>query len=100
MMLLNCKENDKFQGVPRNYFYQLQTQMMATGADVAYLVRYLTTSITDEYGNKYEFDLEEKHRLFFARVYPDQDVFNAIIEKVEYAESLKQKYIGRFFETI
>lgn len=80
--------------INRNYFYQLQMQMMATDTDVAYLVYYLAS----EFGNtftgevEYEFkDIPLEERIFYIQVEKDLEVHQKILEKVEWAEKLKQE---------
>lgn len=89
------KEAEKdFQGVPKQYFYQLQMQMLATGAKSAYLVRYLTSSITDNYGNKFEFEMALENRIFWQHLTADEAVQQQILDKIEKAEQTKQAIIN------
>jgi hypothetical protein len=83
----------KYQNVPKNYYYQMQMQMMATGSSKGYLARYLTSSYVDDYGNKYEFDLPLDVRLFYSEIHEDLSVQREIIDRIDKAESLKQDYI-------
>lgn len=92
--------NDDYQNVPKNYFYQMQMQMMATGAKKGYLARYLTSSYTDDYGNKYEFDIPIEVRLFYSEIEEDLWVQDQILQKIESAEKLKQEYIQLLLKKI
>jgi hypothetical protein len=93
-MILNTK-NEEFQCVPKPYFYQLQTQMLAAKCDKAYLVRYLTTSYTDDFGNKYEYDLPLEARMFCSVVTADKKVQDNILAMVERAVIEKQTIINQ-----
>lgn len=97
MMLENC-DDQKFQGVPRNYYYQLQKQMLATGASFGYLVRYLTSSVTDEFGNKFEFDLPLKHRLFYKLIKREESAIEQLIERMNAAEQKKKEFIEKLLK--
>jgi hypothetical protein len=90
----------EFQNVPKNYFYQMQMQMMATGAKKGYLARYLTSSYTDDYGNKFEFDIPVDVRMFYSEIKEDLAVQNQIRSKIEMAEKLKQDYIQLLLKKI
>lgn len=97
LMMQNC-DDQKFQGVPRNYYYQLQMQMLSTGASYGYLVRYLTSSITDQYGNKYEFALPRNQRLFYKLVKRESSAIEQLIERINSAEIRKQEFIKRMLQ--
>jgi len=84
--------------VPREYFYQLQMQMMVTGCDTSYLCRYLTSSVTDDFGNKFEFDLTINSRLFYTTVKKDQSVWDAMEEKIMKAQKTKERIISQILK--
>lgn len=90
----HIEAQNEFQGVPKEYYYQLQMQMLATGCKTGYLVRYLTSTIIDNYGNKTEFDLPVETRLFYTKLTYDEAVGQQILEKVQRAEETKQKLIN------
>ena len=50
--------------LPSYYVAQNQMQMLATGYKKGYVLLYLTSNITDDYGNKIEFDiaLSDRHK--------------------------------------
>lgn len=85
----------QYQNVPRPYFYQMQMQMLATGAERGYLVRYLTSSHTDQYGNKYEYDLPLSSRIFFSTIHRDDAVLADMRDKIARAEAYKQELITK-----
>lgn len=91
---LFLQSDSDFQGVPKNYFYQLQMQMLATGAKSAYLVRYLTSAFTDSFGNKFEYDIPLENRIFWQVLTADKVVQQQILEKIEKAEQTKQTIIN------
>jgi hypothetical protein len=91
-MFMEAKE---YQGVPKSYYYQMQMQMMATGSNVGYLVRYLTSSHTDDFGNKYEFDIPIEGRIFWSEITRDEFVNEQIMERIEKAEETKQQIIQK-----
>jgi hypothetical protein len=82
--------------MPKSYFYQLQMQMLCTGAKKGYLARYLTNSIVDEYGNKTEYDIPLDERIFWTELNADEEVHQQIIDKVKAAEAIKQGFIQSF----
>jgi hypothetical protein len=82
--------------MPKYYFYQLQMQMLCTGANDSYLARYLTSSVVDEYGNKEELNIPEKNRIFWQKMDADKRVHEQILSKIEKAEALKQEYLIKF----
>ncbi len=86
----------KGQPLPKPYYYQLMLQMMSTGAREAYLVRYLTSTYTDEFGNKFEFELDESERIFWSQLYADEKVFADINDKLNKAVELKNQFIESF----
>lgn len=98
-MILSTK-NEEFQCVPKSYFYQLQMQMMATNCSKSYLVRYLTNSFTDDYGNKYEYDLPLNARIFCSVVKEDKNAQAAILAKVEMATNEKQTIINELMKQL
>lgn len=91
------QKKNMFQEEPidRNYFYQLQMQMLATGAKKAYLVYYLAQEFGDTYTGKLEwhFDLPLESRIFSREVSADPEVHSEILLRIEKAEELKRKYI-------
>lgn len=84
------------QPLPKSYFYQLQMQMLCTGAKKGYLVRYLTSSHTDQYGNKFEFDIPLEKRIFYSEVDADERVQGEIHEKIMRAQITKEGFINSF----
>lgn len=81
--------------VERNYFLQVQMQMMAAKCEVGFLVYYLA----EEFGNTYtgevefKFDLPLEKRIFIIKIEKDQDVWDKISKKVEEAQKLKLELI-------
>lgn len=88
-------ESKEYQGVPKPYYYQMQMQMLATNSRVGYLVRYLTSSYTDDYGNKYEFDIPLDGRIFWSEITYDEFVAEQIMERIAKAEQTKQQIINQ-----
>jgi len=86
-------EGSEYQGVPKPYFYQLQLQMMAAGCKESYLVRYLTSALTDDFGNKFEFDLPLESRIFYTKVLLNDEVKQQIDQKLAKAEETKSLII-------
>lgn len=82
--------------IPKAYYYQLQMQMLCTGAKKGYLARYLTNSIVDEYGNKTEYNIPLDERIFWTELSADEEVHQQIIDKIKTAESIKQGFIQSF----
>lgn len=84
--------------VEAKYFYQLQMQMLATGASVGYLVYYLA----EEFGNTFTgeveatFDLPVRSRLIIQQVPQDKQVQTEMMDKI--AKAVKRRdYIVRSF---
>jgi hypothetical protein len=75
------------EDLPKEYYYQLQMQMLATGAKKGYLVYYLA----EEFGNtftgevEYRFELPIQSRLLVQSVEADPDVHKQIKELVKKA---------------
>lgn len=95
MMML---EDKGLQGVPAEYFYQMQLQMLATGASRGYLVRYLADRQADKYGNSYEYGLPLEHRIFWKELQADAGVHDQILAKIAMAEAYKNKVIEQFLK--
>lgn len=91
---LNCMNND-LQGVPKPYFWQLQTQMYCTNSKKSVLLRYLTSSVTDNYGNVIEYDLDLQYRYFFTEVKYCERSIEKMLEAVEKAEKYKNYFIEK-----
>lgn len=98
-MAMACVGN-KTQGVPPAYFYQLQTQMLATGAKSSFLVRYLSNNLTFADGNTLEINLPLSARLFWTEVQADADVQDEITQKLKQAEVYKEEVINKFLTQI
>lgn len=75
----------EFQNVPKDYFYQLQHQMLAAKCDISILFRYLTSYVEDSMGNKIEIDLPLSKRIFYKEVKADKIVQEQILEQIEAA---------------
>jgi hypothetical protein len=81
--------------VERNYFLQVQMQMMAANCEMGYLVYYLA----EEFGNTYtgevefKFDLPLESRIFIISIEKDQEVWDKITAKIEEAQALKLEII-------
>lgn len=75
----------EFQNVPKDYFYQMQHQMMAAKCDVGILFRYLTSYVEDFHGNKIEIDLPLEKRIFYKEIKADKVVQEQIEEQIEAA---------------
>jgi hypothetical protein len=88
--------NQKQGGViPKAYFYQLQMQMLATGAKDAYLAYYLAREFKQ--GEEvFTMDLPIENRLFFYHVEKDADLHLEIIERIQRAERIKIGMIEKF----
>jgi hypothetical protein len=82
--------------MPREYFYQINLQMMSTGAKTGFLARYLTSSNTDSFGNKFEFDLPEKDRMFYQYIDADMELFEKIDNKIRLANIRLEEFIESF----
>lgn len=83
--LLFIKESKpEFQNVPKEMFFQAQMQMMALTKHNEslghppvikhYLVRYMTSSVIDDDGNKIEYNLPIESRMFYAVILADEKV--------------------------
>lgn len=100
MIILN-NSKPEFQNCPKEYYYQVQMQMLALNTDVGYLVRYLTSANVDDYGNKYEYNLPLETRLFYKKITKDEQAQEKILKAVEKAakerdilvEQLKKPFI-------
>jgi hypothetical protein len=78
------------------YFYQMQTQMIATSGETSYLCFYLTTSEADEWGNKlneYPFPLSDRH--FFTEVKRDNEVIDSIYKRVEQSKVALDELVSK-----
>ncbi len=98
-MALACVGN-KTQGVPPAYFYQLQTQMLATGAKSSFLARYLSNNLQMPDGSELAINLPLTARLFWSEVYADEEVQDEIKAKLKQAEVYKQEVIQKFLTQI
>lgn len=84
--------------VEAKYFYQLQMQMLATGASVGYLVYYLA----EEFGNTYTgdieatFDLPVRNRLIIQQVPQDKPVQVEMIDKISKAVKRRDDIVRSF----
>lgn len=93
----------EFDNCPKEYYYQGQKQMMSLSKYYGYpvkeffLVRYLTSSEVDYFGNKHEFNLPLNVRLFHKKIMAneavqteiDREVKKAVIERDQMVEELK-----------
>lgn len=93
-MMMNS--DSKYQGVPVEYFYQVQLQMLSTGANKAYLVRYLADRTQDKFGNTVEYNLPPENRIFYKIVYSDKDVQSQILSKIAKADEYRKQVIQEF----
>ncbi|MEO6901582.1 MAG: YqaJ viral recombinase family protein [Bacteroidia bacterium] len=85
----------KYQHVPKEYFIQGQLQMMALTAHNLklghppvlehYLVRYLTSSDTDYFGNTIEYDLPLEERIFYQNIVADFEIQEQFLQLVDNA---------------
>lgn len=81
----------------KEYFYQLQMQMLATGAETSFLVYYLASEFADTYTGQTDFifNLSPEQRIFFMELKADKEVHERILEKVEKANDYKNQLIDR-----
>lgn len=98
MIMQNSKP--EFQNSPRESFYQAQTQMMALKCEDHYLVRYLTSTHVDDWGNKHEFNLSLEVRTFYKHITADKEVQEQIMEKVAEAAKERDKLVEMFMQVI
>ena len=98
-MAMSCAGN-KTQGVPPAYFYQLQTQMLATGAKSSFLVRYLSNNLNFSDGSSLAINLPLTARLFWTEVQADEEIQDQIVQKIKQAEVYKQEVIQKFLTQI
>lgn len=92
-------EKEKYQGVNRNYFYQLQLQMLATGARTAFLAYYLAKDLVNPYTAEVEFSfdgLPANTRLFFSEVKADEELQNDMLERINKAQAIKNSFINKW----
>jgi len=98
-MAMSCAGN-KTQGVPPAYFYQLQTQMLATGAKSSFLVRYLSNNLNFSDGSSLAINLPLTARLFWTEVQADEEIQDQIVQKIKQAEVYKQEVFQKFLTQI
>jgi hypothetical protein len=86
-----------FQNIDKiktGYLHQMQCQMLATGFSESYLVYYLTSTNTDEWGNKIEYDIPLEDRVHYHHVTEDEDLQIEMIKRVDEFLQLRDKVIG------
>lgn len=90
-------EGDKLE-VEAKYFYQLQMQMLATGAEKAYLCYYLAAEFGNTYTGEVEarFDLPIRDRLIIQHVPADKAVQAEMIQKVAAAAARRDQLVTVF----
>lgn len=69
--------------LPDVYISQNQMQMLATGHSQGYVCIYLTSPITDDYGNKKEYNISINDRHTFIPIKSDKDYHDQIISRAE-----------------
>lgn len=81
--------------IDRQYFYQLQMQMMACNAPKGFLVYYLAKEFANTFTGEVEhkFDLPLGLRIFYRQVDADQSVQDDIRKKIHRAEARCQEII-------
>lgn len=77
----------------KNYFYQIQMQMMATKASIGFLVYYLASEFMDPYSGETEhkFNMPAKDRIFWYKLTADPAVQNDIMLRINAAEKRCQE---------
>lgn len=91
------RKKDWVDGEPvdKNYYYQVQMQMMAANCEVGFLVYYLA----EEFGNTYtgevefRFELPLEQRIFIIQINKNQEVWDKIKEKTFQANEFKNQII-------
>lgn len=82
--------------IERQYFYQLQMQMMSCNAPKGFLVYYLAKEFANTFTGEVEhrFDLPLEQRIFFRQVDADQAVQDEMRKKIHKAEARCQEIIS------
>lgn len=90
-------EGDKLE-VEAKYFYQLQMQMLATGANRAYLCYYLAKEFGNTYTGEVEatFDLPLSERVIIQIVPEDKPVQAEMLAKIEAATKRRDELVASF----
>jgi hypothetical protein len=86
------------EDIPKIYYYQLQMQMLCTGAPTSYLARYLTSNNVDQYGNKLEYSIPEEKRIFWTQLDRNEEVHQQILDKISLAENVRQEFINQLIK--
>ena len=74
-------ENSK--KLPAYYVAQNQMQMLATGFNKGFVLLYLTSNVTDEWGNKIEFDIPLNDRHKFVEIEADKEFHKEILSRTD-----------------
>lgn len=65
----------------KGYVAQVQTQMMATGVDMGYLLYYLTSTKIDGFGNKEEYDIPIERRVTCIPIQRDEEFCKEVLHR-------------------
>lgn len=69
---------------PKDYYLaQSQMQMLATGFKTGYLVFFLTSNVTDSFGNKIEYEISADKRHKFIEISADEDFHEEILKRAD-----------------
>lgn len=69
--------------LPATYMAQNQMQMLATGYNRGLVLLYLTSNVTDEWGNKIEFDIPLSERHQFIEIDADKEFHKEILTRTD-----------------
>lgn len=96
MTFFSIKANDT---IDEKYFYQLQMQMLSTGAKEAYLCYFLAPEFGNTYTGEIEakFDLPLENRIHVIKIDRDEEVQKDMIERIAKAEERKQQLINKIY---
>ena len=95
---LNSDKDDEFGGISKNYYHQLQFQMLATKTPTSFLAYYLAKEFNNSFTGEVEhtFDLPIDRRMFFVEIKANESVQNDIVDRIEKAEKIKQSLISKW----
>lgn len=84
--------------IDKQYFYQLQMQMMACKAPKGFLVYYLAKEFANTYTGEVEhrFDFPVGMRIFYRQIDADQEVQDEIRRRIHRAEARCQQILSMF----
>jgi len=90
----------EYQNSPASMYWQGQMQMLAASSHFGYevnqhyLVRYLTSGIIDDDGNKIEFDLTESQRMYWKLIEANKEDQARLIEAIKEAAIERDRVIN------